>query len=634
MKKSSRNNHAVMFPFRAWCAVGAAGLLLALSLIALESSRAGADAFGQIGAAWGAPGEGNGQFHNPGLFGVDPSTGSVYTGQESDYQTIEGEATATQYRIQKLSLAGAYEASVKVPAWLGNNPSEKKLLTVTGIAVDPTAQRFYLVQGCRVNVGSSTCKTFGGVFNARRILVFKTTPESGNLVSAGELTLPEGSEQLYEPKSVAVDPKDGSVIILAGDASNHVVVQRFNATTGASITRFVDTTDKLQPATGPLPGLPGPPAAITVGPDGRVYTLTGGGEPGSEKTRAWRLPENLSTVEELPGFKAAAEREGWPAPLESAQRGFMNAPQIAVSPDGKTLYWKELDLVEEGEPGIYLVRGYSLETNNTRMLYGGGTEGACEITSHTAAIGATGEGSAERLVVFDFGPETKPGEAAPYGLKVVTFGPGGSGCPAPAADFTVNGSGSSLVKVENGAPVVFDATSSQLGGASAESYEWDFGDGSAPFVESGPELEPYATHRFQQDGVFTVALTITPSSGTPLTVERQVEVFSLAPPPEEEGGGSPGGGGGSSGGGSPGGGGSSGGGSNVVPPGGSGTAPTKPPTAKKPRSLAQKRAAARKKCKKLKGRARAKCMKRANSIGKKKHSRKHGRERTSSKGRG
>jgi hypothetical protein len=111
---------------RKWCAIVAVG---AMSLAAgVLTASAGATTSGQIGETWGSPGTGAGQFFNPAMLGVNPSDGSVYTGDV----TSDGK----HYRIQKFSGSGEFEASVEIPRIV-----EEKIVTLHGIAVDPALHR-------------------------------------------------------------------------------------------------------------------------------------------------------------------------------------------------------------------------------------------------------------------------------------------------------------------------------------------------------------------------------------------------------------------------------------------------------------------------------------------------------------
>ncbi len=463
-------------------------------LLAAFASDAAAKAPGQIGKGWGEFGTGKAQFSNPSLFGVDPVDGSIFAGDVT--------GGGNRYRIQKLSGEGEFRASVEVPRWLNDKPAEEKILAMHGIAVDHELGLVYVVEGCRVALESGTCKVFGGVgFNARRILVFKTAPEGESLVPAAtpSFTLPTGAQELYEPQAITVDPSNHDILLLAENGAAHLVVQRISSA-GVLGARFTDTTNVLKPGGGNAPA-----SSLAVGPDGTAYTITGGTAPGSSNTRAYQLPPSLASLEAVPGFTAAAATEGWARSLQAAKSNQLTGgPQLAISPDGGTLYWKEKVIASlTSEPGIMLVRGYSLKDKASVSLFGG-EKGGCEITTSRAGLATTGE----RVVVFDFGPEVEEGKKPAYGVKVLTFGPGGSACPLPTAKFTANKKAEE-VTVTKGDLVEFDATETEASEQAITKFEWNFGDGTIESALSPKEGEaPVKTisHRYLKAGKYIAKL--------------------------------------------------------------------------------------------------------------------------------
>jgi hypothetical protein len=650
-------------------------LIASFILFSTFTQSADAAESGQIGEAWGEVGTAGGKFFSPAMLGVDQSDGSVFAGDVT--------ADNQDYRIQKLTSGGTFKASVLVP-----RIAEEKLFTLHGIAVDSSLHRFYLIEGCRLAKPAAACKGFGGTFGGRRILVYSTEQSGSNLVPAATatLSLPTGEQALYEPQAIAVDPSSHDLLVLAENMAGHTVVQRISST-GTAGARFTDTADVLR--------TPGEEAnSLAVGPDGTAYTLTGGpAAPGSDHTRAWKLPTDLSNLNAVPGFATAAENEGWTTGLLNPKPSpFMGGPQIAISPDGDTLYWKEnITPSTPTEAGEVLVRGFSLGESRTSVLYGGGST-RCTIASSEAGLATTGD----NLVVFDYGPEAEEGKTPPYGYKVVTFGPGGSGCPTPETKLEINGSSAAEVTVATGATASFDASESDFLEGEPTELVWKFGDGSERVDTGTPEegeeeaLPPEltTTHKYTTPGTYTLELSVALEGspfGDPATLKRTIKVqgappaqfnltvsksgsgtvtstpagiscgltcahafdsgtkvtltaaagsgsvfkgwggvcsgagscevtmsaaqsvsatFESSPPKEEPpagGGGSSGGGGGSSGGSPP-------------PPSGGGNSP---PPETKPKLTPRQKALA--KCKKLKGKARARCIKKAKGIGKKKH---------------
>jgi PKD repeat protein len=497
-------------------------------LVVTAGQSAKADVFGQIGVAWGAPGSGNGEFFRPALFGVDSGDGSVYAGDVTP--------DLSHYRIQKLSSTGQFKASVEIPRF-SDLPEHNKIVALHGIAVDASLHRLYLVEGCKVSVPAGACKAFGSTYGAKQIIVYSTAPSGASLVPPGggpaTLPLPEGEEALYNPQSLAVDPSTGDLVILAENAAGHAVVQRISSA-GVPGARFVDSADSLKPGNGGELRA----TSIAVGPDGKTYTVTGGSPagvkfPGKEFTRAWRLPTNLASLEAVPGFAEAAMDEEWEnGLLKESSAPYTGGPQIAISPDGSTLYWKEnVSLSRDDTPGEVLIRAYSLTgSGETEVVYGGGKV-SCAIKTSSAGIATTGD----ELVVFDYGPEV---EAPSYGTQVLTFGPGGGGCPSPTVRLTtfdpeeeepVPGE---EITAQKGAPVAFAASESELFGTVLKKLEWEFGDG---VVESSTEGEPpveEVTHRYLKVGTFKAKLKMTVQGspvGNPTPAEVTVHVTSPGP---------------------------------------------------------------------------------------------------------
>lgn len=510
-------------------AAALAAICATVTAVAVFAAPTGATTFGQV-ESWGTAGSAAGQLFNPGMLGVDPEDGSVYTGEE----TPDGE----HFRVQKFTASGEFKAKVELSGEEGG-----KTLTVHGIAVDSALHRVYLIEGCLLGKPAvSSCKKPPNIvenFGARRILVFSTEPSGTALVPASPATLPlpEGTKALYQPQSIAVDPSTHDLVIFAEDAEEHPVVQRISSA-GVAGARFVDTEFKLAPFNKEA-------HAIAVGPDGTTYALTGSpNSAGFKSTRAWQLPKNLSSLEKVPGFAEAAENEGWATGLfDPKSSPLIGGPQLAVSPDGKTLYWKEAlrqageSEGEEEELDNVLIRGYSLEKGATSVLYGNG-EASCRIQTGGAGLATT---AGEKLVVFDYGPE---GASPAYGDKVLTFGPGGSGCRIPTGKFSVNGDkGEAAVSVESGKSIPFDASESELVGATPKELIWDFGDGTEKEKVVGSGEEPAKTstsHKYTSPGTYTVTLKmkLTPPkdpiteepdpTGDPLPVTRTVKVTAGA----------------------------------------------------------------------------------------------------------
>ncbi|HET6999114.1 MAG TPA: hypothetical protein VFI03_11045, partial [Solirubrobacterales bacterium] len=334
-------------------------------------------------------------------------------------------------------------------------------------------------------------------------------------------------QQIYDPRAIAVDPSSHDILLLAEENAKHKIVQRISSA-GVLGARYTDTADKLKPT------FNGFANSLAVSPSGVAYTLTGEVVPGSTKTRAWQLPANLSSLEEVPGFAAAAEKEAWPLGLQTRVEPSLGGPQLAISTDGSTLYWKEWrKFSEEKAAGDLNIRGYSLSEGKTTSVWGGGTS-RCKITTSTAALATTTGGN---LAVFDFGaPTAKVTDTPAYGLKVITFGPSGTGCAEPVAKFTINGkpANEEPVGVKPGDTVTFNAASSELLGGFRKELIWKFGDGSEKVViqpKEDEEASATTTHVYASAAKVTVKLELKlskPPYGDPGPVERS---FTVGTPP-------------------------------------------------------------------------------------------------------
>src|SRR5215469_12426115 len=242
-----------------------------LALLTLFASSAAAIGGGQIGEGWGTNGVAAGQLYNPAMFGADPSTGNVYTGD------LNGsfESEASNYRIQQFTAGGEFKAQATITRY----PEAKKIVGLQGIAVDPTLHRLYVVESCQVSttIANLTCKEGGLIrWGARKILVYSTTPEGGTLVpdaSLPSISLPAGTEEIFEPKAITVDPSNHDIVLLGENSAKHKIVQRISSSNGALLSRFTDTTDKLKGS------VTRAATSLAVSNTGETYTLTGSRSP-------------------------------------------------------------------------------------------------------------------------------------------------------------------------------------------------------------------------------------------------------------------------------------------------------------------------------------------------------------------
>jgi ABC-type phosphate transport system substrate-binding protein len=498
--------------------------LLALAvLLALYAQSASAIGGGQIGTSFGTPGVGNGQFFNPAMFGADPVDGTLYTG---DYNGVV-ETKTSNFRIQQLSPSGEFKASAEIVRY---QEEAKKIRGLQGIAVDHGLGRVYVVESCRVSTttsGSQACKESGGQFGALKVLVYSTTPEGTTLKALAPIALPSGAQEIYEVRAIAVDPSNNDIVLLAQDFAKHKIVQRISSA-GVLGARYTDTAEQLKPA--PTTAYAN---SLAVSPSGVSYTVTGSAAPGTTNTKVWQLPASLASLEEVPGVAAAAAKENWPLGHYGAVEANFGGPQLAISADGSTLYWKEIwENSTEKEPGDFNIRAYSLSKGETVGIWGGGST-KCKTQTQSAALAATSGGN---LAVFDFGAVTaKTTDVPAYGLKISTFGPSGSGCAEPVAKFTVNGKpmNEEPTGIKPGDTVSFNASSSELLGGFRKQLVWKFGDGTEQVVgepSEGVEAPATVSHVYTSAAKVTPKLEVKlslPRFGNPVPVERTFTVGTI-----------------------------------------------------------------------------------------------------------
>jgi hypothetical protein len=415
---------------------------------------------------WGSAGNGNGQFKEPALFGVDPANGNVFAGSIGSEEKV---------RIQELEKNGTFKSALNIPG-----VAETKPRSYVGFAVDPTSHVAYLLEGCGVTSGTPACKSTGLATNgyaANRILAFTGSP----LGEGDPIQLTLGAEALLEPEALAVDPTNGHLVVLAEESDRHKVIEQLSST-GTVLSRYTDTADQLKTVKGDA-------RSLAVASDGTTYVMTGGNGSGEESTRAWELPESLALLEAVPGFEAAAKAEHWTLNLfNQPALSTLNGPHLALSSNGNTLYWTEGERnAEETKPSNVFVRGYSLTDNATRVFYGGGKysngTGTCSIATTSAGIGVDGE----NVLVFDYGSREE-GNSPAFGDRVITFGPGGSGCPVPKAGFTISAAGNPVTIAKTGELLEFEAVElEEANGAVPQEYIWNFGDGTTKTVTATTE---------------------------------------------------------------------------------------------------------------------------------------------------
>ena len=246
--------------------------------------------------------------------------------------------------------------------------------------------------------------------------------------------------------------------------------------------------------------LPKPPLAggnatsLAVSPTGTTYTMTGQ-LPRLHRRPAWQLPPNLEPDRSVPGFATAAGNENWVLSLEGRRRTVYGGPQLAISADGSTLYWKDFRTNSSPtEAGELIVHGYSLSKGETTAIWGGGTSKCKMQTTSAAPLAASPAATSSSSTSAPKTP--KPPTNRSTGRRSTTFGHGGTGCVEPVAKFTVNGKKESEEATVNpGETVTFSAACSELAGGFRNELIWKFGDGSEKVV-----TQPKARRRSPGDG--------------------------------------------------------------------------------------------------------------------------------------
>jgi hypothetical protein len=459
-------------------------MVVALYFVSIDSPSARADASGQLAkigqrlpagsseAEWLASPT---NLSHPGAFGVDPATGNVFVVDNiPTAEEEEGSSEEIKARLQEFDASGNLVASAIIPRPLeGGFP-----LTLSGIAFDPTypgGGRLYLV-GARAGADHSAPGTVAGV----KILAYSTEATPGaaghpgtlhpvtGLENGLSLPDPSGADGIH-PVSVAVEPDSHDVLVLGEDRAEATVVARFEVvgqTSAAHETgRFVESGNQL----------PNQPLGMVVAPNGKIYEMQGIER---EPLHVYEISSDLGTATDLPDL----DRSGSPGGANSGfgTSGWGAGNVLAISPDGKTLYYDEniLGILPNGSEGTlgYQVRGVSVADGTTVSLFGGG-ETTCKITTGSPALGVAPNGNLwveNRKGGFSF---------EPVGGEILEFGPGGSGCPIPNPRFSINGGNpeESSFTVGVGSHLKLQADTSDLHGATPTAFEWDL-DGSGTYA--------------------------------------------------------------------------------------------------------------------------------------------------------
>ena len=475
----------------------------ALAAAAVAPSTAGAAALGELNS-WGAPGFGDepNELLVPMALAVDPNDAdSVYV-SDLHLNELSGEF---EFRLRKLSSDGS---EVEATNFFPIEENASGWNTVQGIAVsdhDPGQPgRVYVL---RQRAGTP-----------EEIKVFSTEPSGGALVAPGggpaTVPVPSGGNAIIEPVGIAFDPSSDKLVIAGHDASGHVRVEKVDPADGSVDASLSDTAEIAEDPNIELSGL-------AVAADGAVF-LSSDLIANQQVRILSTMPPGLGSISLLPGVDAARTSEIWKETASEREFSVLPVePQLAVSPDGKTLYFSErIDAASETTPGKYLIRGYSVENEATEVLYGGGSSESCEFTSNGASIAAVGEG---RIFVLDHGYRGSTEQS--FGARVIELGPGGEDCPAPRTSFTANSSSNPSLSIGEGDSVTFTASTDELNGATPTELDWNGGGAFAPVAEPGSSLS--LTKSFDTPGTYKVSLQMKVSGstlGNPPKVVKTIEV--------------------------------------------------------------------------------------------------------------
>jgi hypothetical protein len=467
---------------------------LVLAAIAALAAAASADNSGQLDI-WGQPGTNPGKFALPNLFAAEPS-GSVYVADRPAANIFES------IRIQKFSQSGTLEGEVTIP----RAESEKFI----AMAVDPTANRLYLLSDLEEG-DPDTERAL-----AQPILMVSTVPSGGQLELIEEggapktLPVPEGAAAIDNPTDLAFDPSSGDLVIAGENVAGKFFLQRVHTSGSGSLgASYTETTNSASlNGTTVASGGVNEPSAIAVGSTGitYIYYARGGS---SHESFAFTLPASfVGPPTAIPGFTAnVGQIQGSPAvkrSREGTQDGF--GPQVAVSLDGDTLYFKDAATQNSGTvAGNTVVWGYSLSDGGASVVYGGNTtEGECAIQTTAAALVAVTGG----LDVLDQGAEST------WGSHVIRFGGGGSECPAPSAAAELKVAGNPVTTVHSGTSVTLDSAPAELGDfvASIESITWKIKTpGGTTQEHTVPSTDPNPrtfTEVFSSEGTYAVRMSM------------------------------------------------------------------------------------------------------------------------------
>jgi hypothetical protein len=466
--------------------------LLSMVLVAMAAIGAGVAGQASAGnagqtAIWGIQGAAAGHLSTPNLVAAEDS-GAVLVG---DRPAGPGEP----FRLQKFSATGTFEGAVEIPT-----PEEE---VFAAMAVDSTAHLVYLLR-TKPESDPETERPL-----AEEILVFSTIPVAQKLeapATNSTISLPSDEEHAIDnPADMVFDSNNNELEISGENQERKFALQRISVASGsfgALGPRYTETG-----AAGGTFGLnfaKGVNGGLAVGPTGTSYVAWKTGGLGEELNRAVSLAENLQgNPAALPNFPESSVESIQISRVANAGRDG-TGPQIAVSPDGSTLYFKIANSINQATGGNILVFAYGLADGHLNAVYGGKkVEGSCTIQSLQAGLAPVGE----TLFVLDQGSEEVP---SPYGSKVIRFGSGGTECPASSALTTLKVGSTPVTEVHAGKALTLDASGTELGewGESITSVTWTV-EGPETLEKTVLSTEPNPLtlqHTFTAEGAYTVRM--------------------------------------------------------------------------------------------------------------------------------
>lgn len=451
------------------------GAAVLVALAVLPASGAAAASFGQL-LSFGGAGKGSGQFSQVAFVDVDPVSHHVVVAD------FDANGTPQTFRLQKFDASGSFVLAFAQQS--GDPATDLFTRDFGGIAVDGARDVVYVTRPASAGGGAAAAS---GVERYR-------LSDGAKLADFATEAAFNGAGGLQGPRAIAVDPRDGSVLIGGTDGLGAPVVQRFAAdgTAGARFGGAGSGPGKFRTSV----------EAIAVDPaDGDVRVA------------------DLSPVAvggRIQKFTAAGAHVAG-ADIVSSDASPFFGTRLAVGSDGSVFTDHAVPAVVGGTQ----VTGHGLlqfsETGQEVRRIGTRGKGKCQFV-RAPDVAVDGD------VVW----AADPGDPRDLtgGRRVLKLGPSGSGCglgdPAPpTASFTAT-----PFAPRKGQAVRFDAGASADPNGSIVAYAWDF-DGDGTFDTEG--AAPTVEHTYASAGARTVQLRVTDDEGQSATRSLALTVGSAPP---------------------------------------------------------------------------------------------------------